>query len=98
MRMREIVHFRVRLQPITRLAGIGEERDRWLAANEDELLGILEELDDLFGEIGNAVDPDAPRATLQPRDEGIARDARARLCRDAACGRQSAFLEHGAAH
>ncbi len=41
------------------LAGKGEERHRRLGADQDQDLQVLEDVDHLFGEIGNPLDPHA---------------------------------------
>src|SRR6185437_136321 len=66
----------------TRLAGIGEEGDRRPRADQDEELRLLEEIDDLLGEIGDALQRDETGAALEPGGEGVAGETRTGSGRD----------------
>src|SRR5689334_9767881 len=80
-----------------RLVRISKEADRRLRADQDQLLRSFHEIDDLLGEIGNALDLDAAGAALAARGKCVADDACAGRRSDATCGRESTLLQRGSA-
>ena len=79
-------------------AGIGKEGHRRLGADEDQFFDFSESLDDLLREIGNALDHDEARTTLDARRKGVAHDARAGRRSDTARRDETALLQRGTAN
>ena len=69
---------------ITGLAGIGEEGNRRLGADQHEFIEAFEERDDLLAEIRQALDDDAAGARLGVGGKSVAQEPRAGLGLDAA--------------
>jgi hypothetical protein len=75
--MGEIKNFAILRSAPGRFVRIGEEADRRARADQDQLPCSFHEFDDLFREIGNALDLHAPGAALATRRKGVTRDPRA---------------------
>ena len=93
MRVREVTEVRTLGYAPARLAGIREEGHRRLGADEDDLLEVLQEVDDLFREVGNAFDWNATCAEFGMRRERVAQQSCARLCLHATGGLEARAVE-----
>jgi len=78
-----------------RLVRIGEETDRRLGANQDQLFDALQKLDGLLGEIRDSLDLHETRPPLASRRKPVARNAGAGCSGNAPRGGQSALLQRG---
>src|SRR5262249_24278805 len=76
-----------------RLVGIGKEAHWRTGADQDQLLRPFHELDDLFSEIGNTLDLDAPGAALATRGKRVAGDPCAGRRGNTVGRLESAFLQ-----